>query len=243
MKKVGNFIVKFRYALLGIFVALVILCTLLMSRVNINYDMTNYLDKDSESAVSLKIMEKEFGSVGQCQYMICGEKLTYEDANELKVEINKDEGVASVVFAESEEDEDYFKVVDGKTYAIYKIFLTTGNYEKESYKTLDRIDDIIDTFSNSQYSLSTYSNGASVENDFLTNALDKDMVIIICIVAIIVLVILTIVSTSWIEPLVFAFIVVGSILINLGTNVLLNHISYINDSMSFITKKLAFAKK
>ncbi|MCR5349606.1 MAG: MMPL family transporter [Acholeplasmatales bacterium] len=239
MRKVGNFIVKFRYALLTIFVILVTVCAILMSRVNINYDMTNYLDKDSESSVSLKIMEKEFGSSGQCQYMISGEKLTYEDAVELKDDIVKDEGVASIVFAESEADTDYFKTSDGTTYAIYKIFLTTGNYEIESYDTLDRIDDIIDEFSETHYDVKSYSTGASVENDFLTNALDKDMVIIILVVAIIVLVILTIVSTSWVEPIVFAFIVVGSILINLGTNILLNYIGYINNSMSFITKSIA----
>lgn len=45
MKKISSFIVKARYVLLGIFVALVGLCSFLMTKVNINYDMLIYLDK------------------------------------------------------------------------------------------------------------------------------------------------------------------------------------------------------
>jgi len=238
MRKIANLIVKFRYVLIFIFLGLSIISIFLMSKVNINYDMTNYLDKDQTSATSLKIMQKEFGSVGQCQYMVCGDKdeFTFDVAKLLGDKIQEDKGVASVVFAENDTDDNYFKEENGKNYALYKLFLTTGNYETESYDTLDRIDKIIDDFT---VELNTYSNGAAVENDFLTNALDKDMIIIISVVALVVLLILTLVSKSWFEPIIFAIIVFGSILINLGSNIILNHISYINDSMSFITKSIA----
>ncbi len=239
MKKVGNFIVKARYALLVVFAGLVVISGILMSRVKINYDMTKYLDDSSSSSTSLEIMQKEFGSVGQCQYMVSGKNLTFDDAEELSTKITAVEGVASVIFAEDSEDENYYKTENGIHYALYKVFLTTGNYDTKSYDTLDDIDAVIKDFSDTHYIINTASNGAAVENDFLTSALDKDMVIILTIVAIVVLIILTIVSTSWIEPLIFAIVVVGSILINMGSNILLNHISYINNSMSFITKSIA----
>lgn len=62
---------------------------------------------------------------------------------------------------------------------------------------------------------------------------------ILIIVALVVLVILTIVSQSWIEPLIFALVAGGAILINMGTNILLNALPNIGNSMSFITKAIA----
>ena len=239
MKKIGKFIVKARYALLAIFIGLVVISGILMTKVKINYDMTRYLDKDSTSSLSLEVMQDEFGSVGQCQVMVYSKKLTFDDATELSVKINEVEGVASVVFAEDQNDTNYFKTENEINYALYKIFLKTGNYDTESYDTLDDIKDVVKAFSQEKYEVSSAYNGAAVENQFLTKALDKDMVIILLIVAVVVLIILTIVSTSWIEPLVFAVICVGAILINMGTNILLNYISYIGNSMSFITKSIA----
>lgn len=239
MKKIGKFIVKARYVLLTVFALLCIISTFLMTKVNINYDMTQYLDKDSTSSLSLEVMQDEFGSVGQCQVMVYSKKLTFEDAKELSVKINNVDGVASVVFAESAEDTNYYKTENEINYALYKIFLTTGNYDTESYDTLDDIKDVVKEFSAEKYNVSSAYNGAAVSNQFLTTALDKDMVIILIIVAVVVLIILTIVSSSWIEPLIFALICVGAILINMGTNILLNYIPYIGNSMSFITKSIA----
>ena len=73
----------------------------------------------------------------------------------------------------------------------------------------------------------------------MTETLDSDMTKILIIVALVVLVILTIVSQSWIEPLIFALVAGGAILINMGTNILLNALPNIGNSMSFITKAIA----
>ena len=76
MKKISNFIVRARYWLLGVFIVLIGVSAFLMTQVNINYNLMQYLDSDSTSTVALTTMEDEFGSVGQCQVMVSD--VTYE---------------------------------------------------------------------------------------------------------------------------------------------------------------------
>lgn len=241
MKKISSFIVKARYVLLGIFVALVGLCSFLMTKVNINYDMLIYLDKDSTSTVALNKMEEEFGSVGQAQIMI--KDISFDEAKNVESKLGSIKGIASVVFTENVKDTEYFILNAGSEdtgSALYKVFLTTGNYDVESYDTVDEIRNILISYRDSGHAIGTVAlNGGAVESKFLTETLDSDMTKILIIVALVVLVILTIVSQSWIEPLIFALVAGGAILINMGTNILLNALPNIGNSMSFITKAIA----
>ena len=228
MKKIGNFIVRSRYWLLGIFLVLVGLSAILMTRVNINYNLMQYLDSNSSSTVALTTMEDEFGSVGQCQVMVTD--VSYSDAVKIKDTIASVDGVSEVVFASNESDTEYYN--SEKNEALYKVFLTTGNFDTQSYTTLDNIRVAV-----KDYTINM--NGGSVTSQFLTEALDHDMIIILIIVVMVVFVILAITSNSWIEPVIFMVIAGGAILMNMGTNVLLNYIPYIGNSMSFITKSIA----
>ena len=228
MKKISNFIVKARYWLLGLFVLLVGLSCFLMTQVNINYNLMKYLDSKSTSTVALTKMEDEFGTIGQCQVLVTN--VSYDDALKIKDKIEDVDGVSSVVFASKEEDSEYYNV-DTKD-ALYKVFLTTGNFDTASYDTLDNIRDTLN-----EYTISL--NGGSVESEYLTNAMERDMIIILIVVIAVVFIILAVTSTSWFEPVLFLLIAGGAILINLGSNILLNYIPYIGNSMSFITKSIA----
>lgn len=228
MKKISELIVKARYFLLGVFVLLIVASCVMMQHVNINYNLMQYLDKDSTSTVALEKMEDEFGSVGQCQVLVGN--VSFEDATKIKDKIESIDGVASVIFASSETDTEYYK--QDTHDALYKVFLTTGNFDTASYQTLDKIRDELN-----EYTISL--NGGSVESEFLTNSLERDMVIIIAIVIAVVFVILMLASSSFIEPILFLLIAGGAILINMGTNMLLNAIPYIGNAMSFITKSIA----
>lgn len=228
MKKISNFIVKTRYWLLGIFIILVGLSCVLMTKVNINYNLMTYLDSKSTSTVALTTMEDEFGTIGQCQVLVSD--ISYDDAKKVKEVIEGVDGVSSVIFASNENDNEYYNTKTND--ALYKVFLTTGNFDTASYKTLDNIRDSLNN-----YVISL--NGGSVESEFLTNALERDMIIILIVVIVIVFAILAITSTSWFEPVLFLMVAGGAILINMGSNILLNFIPYIGNSMSFITKSIA----
>lgn len=255
MKKISGWIVKARYVLLAVFVALVGLSAFLMTRVNINYNMLIYLDEDSTSTVALNTMEREFGSVGQAQVMVTN--VDFKAVEGLKNKLEEVSCVASVVTAQSSSDAEYFKKNSETTEigtALYKIFLKTGNYDVASYDAIDEIrtsfknavDDGYVMVGSTQVSLNDGSvksrvmmNGGAVSSKFLTEQLNSDMTKILVIAVVVVLVILTIVSTSWVEPVIFLFVAGGAILINMGTNILLNYLPNIGNSMSFITKAIA----
>lgn len=221
MKKLSSLIVKGRYFLLAVFVLSVVASCFMMQHVNINYNLMQYLDKNSSSTEALEVMENEFGSVGQCQAMV-SEVKSAEQVAKIKAKLEKVDGVASVI--------EYYHQDTGK--ALYKVFLTTGNFDTASYNTLDQIREALSGY---EFSL----NGGSVESEFLTNSLERDMVIIIAIVVAVVFLILMLTSSSFIEPVLFLLIAGGAILINMGTNLLLNAIPYIGNAMSFITKSIA----
>ena len=108
-----------------------------MTKVNINYDMLIYLDKDSTSTVALNKMEEEFGSVGQAQIMI--KDISFDEAKNVESKLGSIKGIASVVFTENVKDTEYFILNAGSEdtgSALYKVFLTTGNYDVESYDTV-----------------------------------------------------------------------------------------------------------
>jgi predicted RND superfamily exporter protein len=219
MIKIANFIVKFRNVLLVIFVALITLSIFLIPKVDTNYNMLKYLDKDSESVLALNKMQEEFGSNGTAKVMV--ENVNEETALSIKNQLEEIEGVNSIVF----------DVKDSNNYknntALYTIFLTHSDFELESHETVTTIRN---TLSNYDVSLS----GQSVDSEYLQNAVSEDMLIILLIACLVILIILLISSTSWIDPLIFAIIVAGAILINLGTNILLGEVSYITKSICAI---------
>ena len=228
MKNISKFIVKQKYWILGIFVVLVGLSCFLMTRVNINYNLMKYLDSDSTSTVALTKMEDEFGSIGQCQIEVTN--ISFEESEKIKSIIIDVDGVSSVVSAKNEDDREYYN--NETNDALYKVFLESGNFDTASYKILD---DIRSELKSYNYSLS----GGSVESQFLTEALERDMIIILIVVIIVVFLILALTSSSWFEPILFLIVAGGAILINMGSNIILNAIPYIGNSMSFITKSIA----
>lgn len=88
MKKLSSLIVKGHYFLLAIFILAVVASCFRMQHVNINYNLMQYLDKNSSSTEALEVMENEFGSVGQCQAMV-SEVKSAEQVAEIKAKLEK----------------------------------------------------------------------------------------------------------------------------------------------------------
>ncbi|MGN1099310.1 MAG: RND transporter, partial [Christensenellales bacterium] len=114
MKKVSDFIVKFRYGFLALFLIATVFAAFGMSRVNVNYDIAKYLPEDSDTKRALSVMHEEFGSLGIASVMIKG-----ADVAEIQTAVgivSGIDGVDTVVFYPG--DEDYYK--DGN--ALLKVF-------------------------------------------------------------------------------------------------------------------------
>ena len=59
MNKLADFIVRFRYQVLGIMLAAAAICALLMPRVTVVTDMTTYLPDASSMKKGIEIMKEE----------------------------------------------------------------------------------------------------------------------------------------------------------------------------------------
>ena len=216
MKRIAEFVIRYRYIFTGVFLALVIACAAMIPFVETNYDMTKYLDGEAPSVVSLDKMEEEFGSVGTAQLMV--RNVSESDARAIQSDILEVSGVSAVVFDVS--DEGSYK--DGN--ALYKIFLETGNYEVETDAVIDGIRTVLQDYDIAM-------NGGAVQSQYLRTGVSGDMLIILAVALVIVFGILLLTSNSWADVLLFAVVVAGSLVINLGTNLFLGEISFVTKAI------------
>lgn len=216
MQKLADFVIKNRYTFTGIYVVLILVCALMIPFVNTNYDMTKYLDENAPSVVSLHKMEEEFGSVGTAQLMV--ENVSEEQAQEIMQTVMSVPGVSAVVF----DADDPASYKDNA--ALYKIFLETGNYEVETDAVIEDIRAALQ-----EYTIAM--NGGAVQSQYLRTGVSGDMIIILIVALAIVFGILLLTSNSWADVLIFAIVVAGSLIINLGTNLFLGEVSFVTQSI------------
>ncbi len=84
MKKINNFIVEKRNFILILFVILTGISIFLSSKVNINYEMSNYLPNKSETKIGNDIMNKEFSQSKTSTLRIMLKDLNDKDKDDAK---------------------------------------------------------------------------------------------------------------------------------------------------------------
>lgn len=217
--KFAEFIVKARWYLFGIFLALTIASVFLVPMVGVNYDMTKYLPENSSTKIALKVMEDEFGSAGTASVMI--ENASIETANELRARLELIDGVATVVF-----DGGNSSYYDGQN-ALLKVFFDKGDYAEETDKAIAEIRTAC-----ADYEIALA--GSAIDATTSRGAIGNEMIIILGIAVAIVILILLLTSRSWIEPVVYLIVIGCAILMNMGTNLILGEISFITQSISAV---------
>lgn len=185
MLKFSRFIVKYRYWFMGVFLALFVGGLFCMGLVKVNYDFTEYLPPDSETRISLDLMEDTFGDIGTVQIM--AKNVTEQEAAQIYALISGTENVRGVNFDAA--DPDYYQGGN----ALYQVFFNTGNASQET----------VDTVAVLRESLGAYElavNGAALDTMYIQEAIAGEMPMILGIAFAIVLVILLLTSNSWFEP-------------------------------------------
>ena len=215
MGKIFDFLIKKRYWILAFFLILAIGNIFLMQYININYDISSYLAKGSNTRVSIEIMDSEFESNGSFQIMVEG--VDKNHANQIKEEIASTDGVKIVIF--NSDDESSYK--DGN--ALYNVFLKNSNFDTTTRDTVNTIKEKLKDEK-------IYLTGGAIESLYLGDAVNDDMVMILLMALVVVFIILIINSVSWIEPVIFMIVIGVAILINMGSNALLPSISFVTGS-------------
>lgn len=214
MKRITNFIVEKRTFVLAVFLLLTLCSAWLMTRVNVNHDMTKYLPDNSSTKIGKEIMDSEFPITSSFSIMFKG--LSEGDKAEIYGALVNIESVETVSYEAG--DENYNK----DDYTLYTITIGFDAYSPEARTVVDTVNKQF-----SAYDISLYGDAAA------NNAIDI-LPKIAGTALVILLIILFLMCNSWIEPLLFLITIVIAIVINMGTNAVFESVSDITQSIAAI---------
>ncbi|MCC8358021.1 MAG: efflux RND transporter permease subunit [Oscillospiraceae bacterium] len=214
MQKIAAFIVRKRYAVLGVVVALTLLCTFLATKVEINSDMTKYLADDSSMKIGMDIMEEEFGDTEESQTIrVMAQGL---DDGEKQTLLEALEALPYVSSVAHDESEDYNS-------GDYSLFVISTEYEYGSEEETAIESALDEEFGD--YDLTW-------QNDDDSAMSLKPWIIAVAVVFL--LIVMLAMCESWIEPFLFLIAIGFAVLINTGTNIVLGSVSNITNSIAAI---------
>ncbi len=228
MKKLTDFIVDHVYVVLAVMVAIASVSAFLATKVKINHDIMQYMPENSETRQGLNVMEDEFKEVETSGYMMMFENLEESEKPEIKSYIENVDGVKSVDWDETEE---YNREKDGKNYTLFSI---TANGKADGETAAKIYHEIHDHFANAKTDEGDtkyifYEKGdISADNGTVLN------IIVIVAAVLSALLIITIMSESFIEPLLYLTSILIAVVINKGTNIIFPNVSHITDAIAAI---------
>ena len=226
MEKFYTQIIRHRKKFLILFVVLFIICIFLQQMIEVNYDMNDYLPKDSKSTISLDIMEEEFeGAIPNARVMIYDVPLP--EALEYKEKLEAVDGVSSVTWLDDavnveqplemqnqEAIEDYYK--DGN--ALYSVAI-------EENKRISAVNDIREIIGEGNA-----MTGSAVSTAVATESTVSEIKKIAVFGILFAIFILMLTTTSWVEPLIVMVGIGVAVIINAGTNLIFGEISFVTNA-------------
>lgn len=216
VEKLAEFIVDKRNFIFFAFAVICAFCVVTRNWVEVNDDITAYLDKDSETTRGLEIMDAEFKEYATARVMVAN--VTYERALELQETIERIPGVHGVEFDDS-----------SSHYASASaLFEVTFDGDTTASISESALDDIKDTLSG--YDLYVSSD---VGNP-LEQTIQSEMVIVLIIAVVIIIVVLLFTSHTYAEVPVLLITFGAAALLNMGTNYWFGTISYITNSIAVV---------
>lgn len=237
MSKLGqgivNFIVYRSKWIEKIFVVFFLISAICFPFVQINYDLSKYLPGEMPSKQGIDLMEEEFGYPGTARVMI--DDVSIYEAKIYKDRIENIDGVDMVMWADSvidlhqselfvnyEDIEDYYK---DRT-AIMDVTFVGNDSDQNTRDALKKIEGLLGE--------KGHFGGQAVQNKFLNEVIPQEMELILVFGVAIILVILLLTTNSWFEPFLFLFVILVSVVINMGSNLLFGSISSITLSVAAV---------
>ncbi len=205
-----------------------LICVGLQFFVTVNYDMKDYLPKDSPSTEGMEVMEEEFaGTVPDTDVMV--KNVTVQEALAFKEKLADIDGVTDVTWLDDAVDmriplemmdegtvETYYK--DG--HALFSFSIRDGD-------EVAITDDIYELIGKENAMMGEALNTATQQKMAFSETMFAASLLVPVIIIILILS-----TTSWMEPIFFLTAIGVSVLINLGTNIFLGDISFVTQSVA-----------
>lgn len=230
MEKFYKKVIKHPKVIVTLFVIAAAIGIFLKSFVQVDYDLNDYLPKDSKSTISLDVMEDEFeGGIPNARAMV--KNVTIPEALEYKEKISKVDGVTDVLWLDDSvnvdqpleaQDQD---LVDNYYKDNNALFTITIDDEK----TVAAVSDIRKIIGDDNA-----LEGAAVSTAVATTSTVKEIAVIASFAVAFVLLVLLITTTSWAEPFVILIGLGIAIAINMGTNLIFGTISFVSNAAGSI---------
>ena len=227
-----EFILNHKKSIIVFFLLLAGAGVILIPLVNVNYDLALYLPQDSLTKRSIEVMKSEFGYPGMANVMFEG--VSIGEAIELKEKLKAIDGVKNVIWLDDFTDvskplklipeslrEGYYK----DNNALFTIQFEEGDYSLKTGKTLEKIREQVE---------GAKVSGSAESSRGTRNIVAREATAISLVVVPICIIILIFASNSWVEPFLFLFVSGIAIVLNMGSNIFFDSISFITSSMSAI---------
>ena len=194
--------------------------------ISVNYDMNDYLPKDSSSTLSLDKMEEEFdGAIPNARVAV--KDVSYAEALSYKEALEDIEGVESVAWLD---DVNYLNapinMLDESTVETYykdnTALFTLTIEEEHIHDAVPAIRKVIGD--------DNAMTGSAVSTAIATESTVSEIQKISVIAVILVFFILLLTTTSWLEPVVVLCGIGVAILINTGSNLIFGEISFVTNA-------------
>ena len=229
----GKIVVKCRYAILIIALALLIPSFIGFQKTRVNYDMLVYLPEEIETMQGQKILEEDFGTGAISMLLV--ENMENKDISALKKQIEAVPHVNNVLWYDSVADISIpMELLPKKLYDTFvngdaTLMAITYDTTTSADETMDAIETI-----RSLLNENCYLQGTSAVVTDTKNLTEREEIIYVALAVALALVISMLALDSWIIPVFFLLSIGAAILYNMGTNVFIGEISYVTKAVAAV---------
>ena len=235
MERLFRGILRHRRVVIGVFVALTVICACLIPQVKINANMSDYLPPTAKSSQDLDAMKRIYGNdIANARVYVTG--ISLPDAKALDKSLKGEKGVISVTWLGDEVDVDQpletqdadtiADWYDGKGY-LFQAVLKSGVKQSQ----IDRIRALAKAVPGAK---TVAIDGSAADDAANMATINTDMGKIMTIAVIVVLVVVALNTTSYLHPIVMLLTIGVAIVLNMGTNVFRGTISSITQLVASV---------
>jgi len=222
-----------RIIILIIVVLTTLLFSILIPKVETNYDLTTYLPQDSETREGIEILEDEFGVHSLIEVQI--NNITVDEVIAVKSFLEEIDHIEQIIWLDDYVDLSVIPIslIDASLKdafykdqkALMQISIGLDAYDLEVESVISHIKDELEVY---DYALRGEAL-MNIENRHIAN---QEVIKIMLLILPVVLIIMFVASKSWIEPILLLISIGVAVLLNLGTNIFLPNVSYITQTMA-----------
>lgn len=226
-----NGIIAHRRAVVAVFALVAVVCAACVPFVRVNYDMADYLPPSAQSTTAVEIMTTQFDQAIPNAYVMV-RNVTVPGALDAKEALLQVEGVQSVLWLDDMVDLAVpLEVLDASTVETYykdnTALFQVSVAEGEEGTAVPAMRALVDEMGEGNAVSGDAADIAQMQASIIEQV---GMAVAIVVPAIVLLLVLS--TLSWIEPVLFLLAIGVSILINMGTNLVLGEVSFVTFSVS-----------